>query len=48
MKSPPAEATKIADGLSKPAIAGGQSKQVATLVYGMSIQVDANTKSLKL
>ena len=38
---PPAEATKIADGLSKPAVAGGQKQQVATLVYGISVQADS-------
>jgi len=36
----PAEATKLADGLSKPAIAGGQRQKVATLVYGMSVEAD--------
>lgn len=36
----PEDATKIADGLSKPAIAGGQRQKVATLVYGMSVEVD--------
>lgn len=38
----PAGAAKIADGLSKPATAGGQSRQVATLAYGMNVQVDSN------
>jgi hypothetical protein len=38
---PPPEVIKITDGLSKPAVAGGHSKQVAALVYGMSIEVDA-------
>jgi len=38
--SPP-EAAKVADGLSKQAIAGGQREQVATLVYGMNMQVDS-------
>ena len=28
---PPSEAAKIADGLSKPAIAGGQTRQIATI-----------------
>jgi hypothetical protein len=42
----PEEATKIADGLSKRAVAGGQSQKVATLVYGMSVEVD--TKGLAL
>ena len=36
----PAEATKLADGLSKPAVAGGERQKVATLVYGMSVEVD--------
>lgn len=38
---PPSEAVKVADGLSKPAIAGGRKEQVATLVYGMNMQVDS-------
>jgi hypothetical protein len=38
---PPDEAVKIADGLSKPAVAGGQRQMVATLVYGMSVEVDS-------
>ena len=37
----PAEATKLADGLSKPAVAGGERQKVATLVYGMSVEVDS-------
>jgi hypothetical protein len=40
----PEEAVKVADGLSKPAVAGGQSQKVAALVYGMSVEVD--TKGL--
>jgi hypothetical protein len=36
----PEDATKIADGLSKPAVAGGERQKVATLVYGMSVEVD--------
>ena len=40
----PEEATKLADGLSKPAVAGGERQKVATLVYGMSVEVD--TKGL--
>ena len=36
----PAEATKLADGLSKPAVAGGERQKVATLVYGMGVEVD--------
>ena len=43
---PPSEAAKITDGLSKPAIAGGQNRQVATLVYGMNIQVDSKGKAV--
>ncbi len=42
----PAEATKLADGLSKPATAGGDRQKVATLVYAMSVQAD--TKGLAL
>jgi hypothetical protein len=45
---PPAEATKIADGLSKPAIAGGERQSVATLVYGISVQADAKGLALIL
>ena len=45
---PPAEAAKIADGLSKPAIAGAQSQKVATLVYGMSVQADAKGEAVIL
>ena len=40
----PEEATKLADGLSKPAVAGAERQKVATLVYGMSVEVD--TKGL--
>ena len=45
---PPSEAAKIADGLSKPAIAGGQNRQVATLVSGMTIQVDSKGEAVIL
>ena len=45
---PPSEAAKIADGLSKPAIAGGQNQKVATIVTGMSIQVDSQGKAVIL
>jgi hypothetical protein len=38
----PEEATKIADGLVKPAIPGGQRQKVANLVYGMTVEVDPN------
>ncbi len=37
----PEEATKIADGLSKPAVEGGQKQKVATLVYGMRVEMDS-------
>ena len=37
----PEEATKIADGLSKPAVEGGQEQKVATLVYGMRVEIDS-------
>jgi hypothetical protein len=40
----PEEATKIADGLSKRPVPGGQSQKVANLVYGMKVEVD--TKGL--
>jgi hypothetical protein len=36
----PTEATKLADGLSKPAVAGGERQKVATVVYGMGVEVD--------
>ena len=45
---PPEEATKIADGLSKPAVAGGQKQQVATLVYGISVQADTKGEAVIL
>jgi len=45
---PPSEAAKIADGLSKPAAAGGQKKEVATLVYGMRIEVDSQGRAVIL
>ena len=37
----PEEAVKIADGLSKRAVPGAQREKVATLVYGMSVEVDS-------
>jgi hypothetical protein len=43
--SPP-EALKIADGLSKPATAGSEKQQVATVVYGMNIQPDSKGQAL--
>jgi len=45
---PPAEAVKIADGLSKQAVAGGQKQQVATLVYGISVQADSKGEAVIL
>ena len=45
---PPSEAVKIADGLSKPAIAGGQNRQVATLLDGMTVQVDSKGEAVIL
>ena len=45
---PPAEAVKIADGLSKRAVAGGQKQQVATLVYGISVQADTKGQAIIL
>lgn len=44
----PEEATKIADGLSKPAIAGGQRHKVATLVSGMGIEADPKGQAVIL
>jgi hypothetical protein len=44
----PEEATKIADGLSKPAVEGGQEQKVATLVYGMRVEVDSKGLALVL
>ena len=41
MQISPEEATKIADGLSKPAVEGGQEQKVATLVYGMRVEMDS-------
>src|SRR3954447_8622672 len=41
----PEEATKIGDGLSKPAEPGGKEKKVATLVYGMSVEVDSQGRA---
>ena len=43
--SPP-EASKITDGLSKPATAGAQHDQVAQLVYGMMIQADPQGRAV--
>jgi hypothetical protein len=45
---PASEAVKIADGLSKPAIAGGQNRQVATLLDGMTVQVDSKGEAVIL
>jgi hypothetical protein len=45
---PPSEAAKIGDGLSKPAIAGGQNQKVATIVSGMTIQVDSKGEAVIL
>ena len=44
---PPSEAAKIADGM-KPAVAGGQNMEVATVVSGMIIQVDSEGKAVIL
>jgi hypothetical protein len=44
---PLSETAKIAE-LSKPAIAGGQNQHVATLVYGMTIEVDAKGEAVIL
>jgi hypothetical protein len=44
----PEEATKIGDGLSKPAEPGGKEKKVATLVYGMSVEIDSQGRALIL
>ena len=45
---PASEAAKIAVGMSKPAIAGGQTKQVATIVSGMTIETDSEGKAVVL
>jgi hypothetical protein len=45
---PPSEAAKIADGMGKPAIAGGQNKQVATIISGMTIETDSEGKAVIL
>ena len=45
---PPSEAAKIADGLSKPAIAGGQNRQIATIISGMTIETDSEGKAVIL
>ena len=45
---PPSEAAKIADGLSKPAIAGGQNRQTATIISGMTIETDSEGKAVIL
>jgi hypothetical protein len=42
----PAEALKIADGLSKPATPGAQKEMVAQLVYGMMIQADPQGRAI--
>ncbi len=42
----PAEALKIADGLSKPATAGAKKDEVAQLVYGMMIQADPKGRAI--
>ena len=44
---PPSEAAKIADGLSK-SVAGGQNQKVATVVSGMSIQINSKGKAVIL
>jgi hypothetical protein len=45
---PPSEAAKIADGLSKPAIAGGKNRQVATIVTGMTVHIDSKGEAVIL
>jgi hypothetical protein len=45
-KIPASEAAKIADGLSKPAIAEGRNQKFATIVSGMSIETDAKGKAV--
>ena len=44
----PQDAVKINDGLSKPAVPGGQARKVATLLYGMSVEVDKQGRALVL
>ena len=45
---PPSEAAKIADGLSKPAIAVGENRQIATIISGMTIETDSEGKAVIL
>jgi hypothetical protein len=47
-KIPPTETAKIIDGLSKSAIAGGQNQKVATILSGMSIEIDSKGKAVIL
>ena len=47
-KIPASEAANMADGLSKPAIAGGRNQKVATIVSGMTIQVDSKGEAVIL
>jgi hypothetical protein len=44
----PAEASQVADGFSKPAVAGAQKLRVAELVYGMMIQADPQGRAVIL
>jgi hypothetical protein len=44
----PAEAVEVANGLGKPATAGSQKLQVASLVYGMMIQADPEGRAVIL
>jgi hypothetical protein len=45
---PSAEAVKIVDGLSVPAVAGAQKEQIVTVVQGISIQADAQGRAVIL
>jgi len=45
---PRSEAAKMADGLSKSMMPGGQKQKVATIVSGMSIEIDSEGKAVIL
>lgn len=45
---PPSEAAKIADGLSRPVVAGARNQKVATIVSGLSIEIDSKGKAVIL
>jgi hypothetical protein len=45
---PPSEAAKIADGLSRPVVAGARNQKVATIISGLSIEIDSKGKAVIL